>query len=66
MSMTRMVFVAIGVAAAGIIGILLFTELWYRIGLGATMAVIVAVLLYLGWRKDKKDAEAREELESIA
>ena len=61
-----MVFVAIGVAAAGIIGILLFTELWYRIGLGATMAVIVAALLYLGWRQDKKDAEAREELESIA
>jgi len=60
-----MVFVAIGVAAAGVIGILLFTELWYRIGLGATMAVIVALLLYLGWRKDKKDAEAREELESM-
>ena len=66
MSMTRMVFVAIGVTAAGIIGILLFTELWYRIGLGATMAVIVAALLYLGWRQDRKDAEAREELESIA
>jgi membrane protein implicated in regulation of membrane protease activity len=65
MSMTRMVFVAIGVAAAGVIGILLFTELWYRIGLGATMAVIVALLLYIGWRKDKKDAEAREELESM-
>lgn len=61
-----MVFVAIGVTAAGIIGILLFTELWYRIGLGATMAVIVAALLYLGWRQDRKDAEAREELESIA
>jgi len=60
-----MVFVAIGVAAAGVIGILLFTELWYRIGLGATMAVIVALLLYIGWRKDKKDAEAREELESM-
>jgi len=60
-----MVFVAIGVAAAGIIGILLFTELWYRIGLGATLAVIVAALLYLGWRQDKKDAEARAELEGI-
>lgn len=61
-----MVVVSIGIFVAGLIGILLFNELWYRIGLGATMAVIVGVLLFLGWRTDQKDREAREELESIA
>ena len=61
-----MVVLAIAIFVAGLIGILLFTELWYRIGLGATIAVLVAVLLFLGWRTDRKDREAREELESIA
>jgi len=61
-----MVVLAIAIFVAGLIGILLFSELWYRIGLGATIAVLVAVLLFLGWRTDRKDREAREELESIA
>ena len=60
-----MVVVAIGIALLGLLGIVLFTEVWYRIGLGAAMAVIVGVLLFLGWRTDKKDREAREELEGI-
>lgn len=60
-----MFFVAIAIFVAGLIGILLFSELWYRIGLGAAIAVLVAVLLFLGWRTDQKDREAREELEGI-
>ena len=60
-----MVAVAIGITAAGIVGILLFTELWYRLGLGAAIAVLVGIVLFLGWRSDQKaERMAREELES--
>jgi integral membrane sensor domain MASE1 len=65
MSMSRVVVVAIGIALLGLLGMVLFTELWYRIGLGAAIAVLVGVLLFIGWRKDQKDREAREELEAL-
>ena len=60
-----MFLVAIAIFVVGLVAIFLFSELWYRIGLGAAIAVLVAVLLYLGWRTDQKDREAREELEGI-
>jgi hypothetical protein len=50
----RFVGVAILVVAAGIAGILIFNGLWYRIGLGAAVAVIVGVLLLIGWRVDER------------
>jgi integral membrane sensor domain MASE1 len=65
MSMRRMVVVAIGIALLGLLGIVLFTELWYRLSLGAAIAVLVGVLLFIGWRKDQRDREAREELEAL-
>lgn len=59
-----MVAVAIGIMALGILGILIFNALWFRIGLGATIAIIVGILLYLGWREDQKTAARREGLET--
>ena len=51
--------------AAGIVAILLFSALWFRIGLGSAIVLLVVVLLFLGWRSDKKAEREREELESI-
>ena len=60
-----MVAVAIGIVILGVIGLVIFTELWYRLSLGAAIVVLVGVLLFIGWRTDQKDREAREELEGI-
>jgi hypothetical protein len=65
MSITRMVVVAGAIVAAGIVAILLFSALWFRIGLGSAIVLLVVVLLFLGWRSDKKAQAEREELESI-
>jgi Flp pilus assembly protein TadB len=60
-----MVAVAIGIALLGLLGIVLFTELWYRLSLGAAIVVLVAVVLFLGWRSDQKAERMREEYDSV-
>lgn len=61
----KFVGVAIAIFAAGIIAILIFSALWFRIGLGAAIVVLVGGLLLFAWRTDRKDKEARAELESM-
>ena len=50
---------------AGVIAIVLFSALWFRIGLGAAIVVMVGGLLLLAWREDRKAREARAGLEDI-
>jgi asparagine N-glycosylation enzyme membrane subunit Stt3 len=54
----KFVGVAILVVAAGIAGILIFNGLWYRVGFGAAVVVIVGGLLLVAWRADKRSASA--------
>ena len=54
----KFVGVAILVVAAGIAGILIFNGIWYRIGFGAAVVVIVGGLLFVAWRADKRAERA--------
>jgi hypothetical protein len=59
----------IGAAAAfliaGIVGILIFKDLWFRVGLGAALVVVCGGLLLVAWRVDKKERDARAGLEKV-
>jgi hypothetical protein len=57
--------VAMGLLAVGLLGIFLVSALWFRIGLGAAIVLLSAVLIYFGWRSDKKAREERAGLERI-
>jgi hypothetical protein len=61
----RLGLVAIGFLAAGIIAILIFEGIWFRVGIGAAIAVVVGGLLFFAWRVDRKARESREGLERI-
>ena len=56
---------AAGLLLAGGIAILLFEGLWFRVGLGAAIAVVVGGVLLFAWRVDKKTKASREGLERI-
>jgi hypothetical protein len=55
----------IALLLAGVLAIILFEGLWYRIGIGAAIVVVVGGLLFVAWRQDKKAKEARAGLERI-
>jgi len=56
---------AAGLLLAGGIAILLFEGLWFRVGIGAAVAVVVGGVLLFAWRVDKKAKASREGLERI-
>jgi len=47
------------------VGIMLFTGVWARVGLGAALLVICAPLLVWAWHVDRKTRREREGLEDI-
>jgi Flp pilus assembly protein TadB len=56
---------AIAIFLAGIVAVVLFSALWFRIGLGTAVVLLSAVLIYFAWRSDRKAREARAGLERI-
>jgi len=61
----KLAAVAVALIIALVLGIVIFTEIWYQIGLGAALVVICAPLLFFAWRSDRKTRRAREGLEDI-
>jgi membrane protein implicated in regulation of membrane protease activity len=57
--------VAIALIVGLVLGIVIFSEIWYQIGLVAALVVIFAPLLFFVWRSDRKSRRAREGLEDI-
>ena len=49
----------------GILGIVLFTGIWTRVGFGAASVVVFGGALVLAWRADRKAKKSREGLERI-
>jgi Flp pilus assembly protein TadB len=49
----------------GILGIVLFSGIWSRIGIGAAIVVVFGGAIALVWRADRKAKRAREGLERI-
>ena len=61
----KLAAVAIALIVGFVLGFVIFTGLWSRIGLGAAVVVICAPLLFFAWRSDRKSRRAREGLEDI-
>lgn len=56
---------AIAFVVVLVVGIVVFTGVWSRVGLGVALLVICAPLLFFAWRSDRKSRRAREGLEDI-
>jgi hypothetical protein len=50
---------------AGVVAVILVTNLWFRIGLGSAIVVLGGILLFFAWRSDRKAKEERAGLERI-
>ena len=51
--------------AAGIVAIVIFSDIWARVGLGAALVVVCGGLLFFAWRVDRKDREARAGIDEL-
>ena len=57
--------VAAGILLLGVIAILLFDAIWFRIGLGAALVLVFGGILLLAWNSDRKDKAKRAGLDEL-
>jgi hypothetical protein len=62
--------VKLGLAAAGllilgVVGMIIFGNIWARTGIGAAMVVVVGGLLIFAWSVDRKQKAKRAGLEDL-
>jgi hypothetical protein len=61
----KLAAIAAGLFLLGILGIVIFSNIWFRVGLGAAILIVVGGLLLFAWRQDQKARASREGLERI-
>jgi hypothetical protein len=61
----KWVAVALGFLVVGVIGIVVFTDVWAQVGIGAAILVICTPLLIWAWHVDRKEKARRQGLEDI-
>ena len=49
----------------GVLGVVIFADIWSRIGIGAAIVVVFGGLLLFAWRTDKKDKERRAGIDEL-
>jgi Flp pilus assembly protein TadB len=49
----------------GVLGIVIFADIWSRVGIGAAIVVVFGGLLLFAWRTDKKDKERRAGIDEL-
>jgi hypothetical protein len=55
----------IAVLVLGVLGIVIFDRIWYRIGLGAAIVVVFGGLLFFAWWTDRKDRAVRAGIDEL-
>lgn len=55
----------IAVLLGGVAVILLFDSIWYQVGLGAAIVIVVGGLLLVAWVADRKDREKRAAIDEL-
>jgi hypothetical protein len=58
--LVKFILASIGFLFAGLLGLVFFGALWLRVGFAVAFFFLAAVLLFFGWRMDKRDRAARE------
>jgi hypothetical protein len=61
----RLAAIAAGLFLLGMVGIVIFSNIWFRVGLGAAIVIVCGGLLLFAWYKDKEARASREGLERI-
>lgn len=56
---------AIAILVLGVIAILIFDAIWFRVGFGAAFLILAGILLFIAWRSDKKAKETRAGLDRV-
>jgi Flp pilus assembly protein TadB len=56
---------AIALLFAGVIAIVLFGDIWTKVGMGAAIVVVCGGMLLLAWFLDRKEREKRQGLEDL-
>lgn len=57
--------VAIAILLVGVLAILIFDAIWFRIGLGAALVLVFGGILLLAWNTDRKDKAKRAGLDEL-
>ena len=56
---------AIALLIAGVVAIVIFGDIWARVGIGAAVVVLVGAVLLFAWNVDRKDKAKRQGLEDL-
>jgi Flp pilus assembly protein TadB len=57
--------VAIAILLIGLLAILIFHAVWFRIGAGAAIVIVFGGILLLAWRTDRKDKAKRAGIDEL-
>jgi hypothetical protein len=49
----------------GVLAILIFSSVWFRVGFGAAALIGVGALIFVAWRVDRKEKAKRADLPPI-
>jgi hypothetical protein len=61
----KLAAVAIGILLLGVLAILIFDAIWFRVGLGAALVLVFGGILLLAWNTDRKDKAKRAGLDEL-
>ncbi len=56
---------AIAILLIGVLAILIFDAIWFRIGAGAALVIVFGGILLLAWRTDRKDKAKRAGIDEL-
>ena len=57
--------VAVAILLIGLLAILIFDAVWFRIGAGAAIVIVFGGILLLAWRTDRKDKAKRAGIDEL-
>jgi hypothetical protein len=61
----KLAAVAIGILLLGVLAILIFDAIWFRVGLGAALVLVFGGILLLAWNTDRKDKAKRAGIDEL-